>query len=330
MNLRAPIAALCMLSLLSGCDSLREKPPLSEGHIDTAPAEEKDESTAAIPDPVYVAPSLPAPAPTEMETTHTVVVYDVPVTELLFSLARDSELNLDIDSEIDARITLNAVDQPLSPLLDRITQSAGLRYEIRDNVLEVRRDLPFLRTYEVEYLNMSRTSTGAVEVSTEISSTGVGAGEEGGGSASNNNSDTTVNNTSQHAFWDTLYQNIDNIIYNPTEAELGTDDRNRNIVMNRESGVIAVRATSRQHAEVSRFIDSVQRSSQRQVLIEATVAEVKLSEGYQAGIDWQLLDEGADLFIDQAVTDPLFGLAPRHSRLRHRTSTSAMPISRPR
>jgi general secretion pathway protein D len=64
-----------------------------------------------------------------------------------------------------------------------------------------------------------------------------------------------------------------------------------NIIVNRESGIIAVRATSKQHKAVKNFIDQVVGSAQRQVLIEVTIAEVQLSDNYQAGIDWSVVSE---------------------------------------
>ena len=61
------------------------------------------------------------------------------------------------------------------------------------------------------------------------------------------------------------------------------------VIANPESGVIIIRATSRQHEKVQEFLDRVMSSARRQVLIEATVVEVELSEGYQQGIEWSRL-----------------------------------------
>jgi len=64
------------------------------------------------------------------------------------------------------------------------------------------------------------------------------------------------------------------------------------VIAHPESGVMVVRATSRQHERVQEFIDAVMRSARRQVLIEATIAEVQLSRNFQQGIDWTKLDLG--------------------------------------
>jgi len=53
-----------------------------------------------------------------------------------------------------------------------------------------------------------------------------------------------------------------------------------------------VRATSKQHEKVQEFLDQVMAGAKRQVLVEATVAEVQLRNEYQRGIEWQRLRSG--------------------------------------
>lgn len=286
--------------LFAGCSEIRTTAPYSEGHLnrEKAPNVSSDQ-TGAIPEPVRIAPSLPEPQPFLTEPTHTVVVHDVPVRELLFSLARDADLNLDIDANIgDVTVSINAIDQTLPAILERIANAAGLRYEKKNNVLSVRKDLPFLQSYRVDYLNMARSSRSNVTISTEISSTGQGADSEGGAGGGNNNSSTEVSNSAEHNFWASMLNNIAMILGSPMETEGSHPD----ILINRESGIVGVRATSRQHEEIEHFIFEVLSSTQRQVLIEATIAEVKLSDRYQAGIDWAMLNQNGGTGTDVLQT----------------------------
>ena len=64
------------------------------------------------------------------------------------------------------------------------------------------------------------------------------------------------------------------------------------VIINSEAGIVTVRATSRQHEKIQEFLGQVMASVRRQVLIEATVAEVSLSDNYQQGIDWKALPLG--------------------------------------
>ena len=93
--------------------------------------------------------------------TYSVVVNNVRVQELLFALARDARLNVDIHPDITGTVTLNAIDQTLPQLLTRIARQVDMRYEMDGQNLAVMRDTPFLRIYRVDYVNMARDATRA-------------------------------------------------------------------------------------------------------------------------------------------------------------------------
>ncbi|MFN3238446.1 MAG: pilus (MSHA type) biogenesis protein MshL [Pseudomonadales bacterium] len=320
------LTPVCLL-LVSCLNAPREVTP-AEGHLGTTapanPSPDASETASAdeaqtptsIPSLVSVTASVPEPDIEFNESTHTVVVYEVPVAELLFSLARDSELNLDIDPGINSTVSLNAIEQPLTSILNRIAEVADIRYDISGDVLRVRQDLPFIRSYAVDYLNIARSSVGSVAVSTQISSTGQGAGSDSSSENAGNSSDTLVRNIAENAFWETLENNIGRIINRQIDSE-GSDDENPDIIVNSESGTLAVRATEREHADIARFLNQVQSSTQRQVMIEATIAEVNLSDTYQAGIDWNLVSPTgtSSVTVDQTLTDIELPSAPNFFNL---------------
>ena len=56
--------------------------------------------------------------------------------------------------------------------------------------------------------------------------------------------------------------------------------------LNPQAGIVTVFATQRQHKAVERYLRDVRESVNQQVLIEAKVLEVTLSDQYRAGVDW--------------------------------------------
>jgi general secretion pathway protein D len=77
------------------------------------------------------------------------------------------------------------------------------------------------------------------------------------------------------------------------------------VIVNPETGIVTVRATSRQHEKVQEFLDSVVSSSRRQVMIEATIVEVTLSDNYQSGVDWSAIGlNGLGYTIRQSFVPP--------------------------
>src|SRR3989442_471185 len=81
------------------------------------------------------------------------------------------------------------------------------------------------------------------------------------------------------------------------------------VIANRESGVLYVRATSKQHEKVQEFLDQVLAGAKRQVLIEATVAEVQLRNEYQRGITWERV-RTTGLSAGQPVIQPATSATP--------------------
>ncbi len=304
-------SALLGLLAIAGCGATNP-PEVSDGHL-VLDEPAKD----SIPEPVARVPVLPRPEQRPDLETYTVVVHDVPIRELLFSMARDAKLNLDISNDIEGTVTMNAIDQTLPKILDRISKQTSIRYQLVDDTLRVEADTPYLKTYSIGYLNMARLSSGSVEVSSEISSTGMAdvEGGAGGGSSQSgkggNDSSSFVQNSSNNQFWRTLTINISSLIGEAVKAgksdHVDTSDR---IIVNRESGMIAVKATAKQHEQIRGFIDQVLDSVRRQVLIEATIAEVQLSDRYQAGIDWSLVTSDPNTTTTQDLLGGNLGQTP--------------------
>jgi len=296
MSIRG-IVALTALASLVACSALVPPPPVpSAGHLRV----EDNRQTQDIPPVVDKIPLLPRPEPAPDLEKYTVVVNEVPVKELLFALARDAQVNVDIDPGIEGIVTLNAIDQTLPQILDRIARQADVRFEIQGKNIIVSPDSPYLRTYRVDYVNLTRESKGTIDVATQIATTGTydvgdGGGGGGGGGGGSNNSTSSITNTANNRFWLTLTRNIQALV-GETAAGSGAGQGDLpvtgSVMPNPESGIITVRATSKQHTAVQSFLDKVLANAQRQVLVEATVVEVTLNDQYQQGIDWEVLQNG--------------------------------------
>src|SRR6185369_11544858 len=177
-------AALLSLLALAGCGQAPLKPSFS--HISAEPSP----PAGAIPAPVQIVPVLPPPSAAPRPETYSVVVNNVRVQDLLFALARDAKLNVDIQPGVTGVVTLNAIDQTLPQLLSRISRQVDMRYELDGQTLAVMRDTPYLRIYRIDYVNMSRDATSLANLSTNVS--GSAASPGGGGGAGSQNNSTSI------------------------------------------------------------------------------------------------------------------------------------------
>lgn len=345
--------AVALLTLMLAACATPVPPPPGKTHLDTG---DVSAARGAIPPPVARSFSLPQPKPATKAEVYSVVVNNVKVRELLFALARDAKLNVDVHADVSGTVTLNAIDQTLPQLLNRIAKQTDLRWELDGPNLAVMPDTPYLRNYKIDYVNMKRDTKGSVSVTTQIMTSVPGGGSGGGGGgggggssggSGDNNSSTRIENTATNHFWETLVQNIKDILRETDKilpegsSETVTEQVNQqqtsgtgaaiaavvgalkgtgttqaqpniagspnpatfqntgatvvrrstfreaaSVIANAETGVISIRATSRQHEKIQEFVDQVMGSARRQVLIEATIAEVQLTQNYQQGIDW--------------------------------------------
>lgn len=76
--------------------------------------------------------------------------------------------------------------------------------------------------------------------------------------------------------------------------------------INKQAGVVSVYANERLHKKIQEYMDVLKRSTTSQVLIEAKVLEVSLSDEFAAGIDWGVVDQMGDFDIGATFTKPSF------------------------
>jgi len=335
------IGAVALLgALAAACGHVPPKPSPTHIRADEARA------PADIPPPVQLSPMLPKPKPSARPETYSVVVNNVRIHELLFALARDARLNVDIHPDVTGSVTLNAIDQTLPQLLARIARQVDMRYEIHGDSLVVMRDSPFLRTYKVDYLSASRNVKMQSNASTQFGTGGSGA-TGAGGSTSTTGGTAQIDVVAENKLWESLVQNVkdilretDKIIPAGTQlaqsapppapaagvppgaapqtpaapaAATATYHEAASVIGNRESGVLYVRASAKQHEKVLEFLDQVLAGAKRQVLIEATVAEVQLRNEYQRGIDWsrtRRIGEATGFELRQPAIAPTTSVTP--------------------
>lgn len=352
--LTALLLAACTPSTLSGGPS--------SGHLR---AESVAKTQGTIPHPVQQTVPLPKPRPAAKTETYSVVVNNVKVQDLLFALARDAKLNVDIHPGINGYVTLNAIDQTLPQLLNRISRQVDMRFELDGPNLAVMPDSPYLKNYQIDYINITRDVTGTVSTNTQISTSALATSS--GAAGGSNVSRIQIENKSKNRFWESLEKNLKDLLHetdkifpegsmetvteqstsqsttgtgaplpatastrsgqasqtlanSPNPAALQNNDATvvrrmtfreaASVIASPESGVVTVRATSRQHEKVQEFIDRVMRSAKRQVLIEATIIEVDLDDNYQQGIDWSKVGDGFELTRAQSTANVLSPTAP--------------------
>ena len=125
-------------------------------------------------------------------------------------------------------------------------------------------------------VNSSAGSSGGGGISVPTAG-GVGGDTSG---IPNNASGSSVDTRSELDFWKALADTLQVIV---------GKEEGSSIVVNPQGGVIVVHALPEQVREIAQYLDEIQNTAERQVIIEAKILEITLNDNFQSGINWNLL-----------------------------------------
>jgi MSHA biogenesis protein MshL len=247
---------------------------------------------------------------------------DAKLREVLLLLTKDTGTNLIVDPAVDGTISaLDLKDVTLEEALEAILPGLGLEYHLSGNMLRVNRPTLQTRIFYLNYIAANRTGnrqmrltsrsqtggSGGVEMagggagtSSASGSGGSGGSGQSGGSQSENES--SINTANSSRVWMDIRDGLAVILFPgspvaPAGAATGATDRGpegfaqsdvngRRLLINPQAGMIMLHAESDLIDEAARFLEAVEGSVQRQVLIEAKIIEVTLNKDYQLGVNW--------------------------------------------
>ena len=154
---------------------------------------------------------------------YSVMVHNAPVRETLLGLAKSAKVNIDIHPNVDGNITLNAIQETMPSILDRICEQLDIRWSKKNNHILVELDTPYLKNYMVDYINMGRDLEAKVSTNTQIVTQSqitnnvnntINNSSNNSNTVNDNNniSSTLVKNKTNNNFWKSLEKNIKDIL----------------------------------------------------------------------------------------------------------------------
>jgi MSHA biogenesis protein MshL len=301
-------ALLSLIAVLGGCEAFGTRTHViddaTEAVDQSAQANQEQQvpqavSSALIPTINLGAAELPTSTD---EQRFDVAVNDVPAPQFFMSLVDGTNYNMVVHPEVAGSITLNLSDVTIPEVLEAVRDVYGYEFVATKYGFQVLPGRLQARIYQINYLNVERAGRSQTIVSsgsltTGRSDAGTDAGEgnaEPGAPAQRESSvvGTVVRTTQpENLFWQELGQSITAIV--------GAGE-GRSVVVNPHSGVVVVRALPNELREVEQFLRATQLVVQRQVVLEAKIIEVTLSDRFQTGINWAAMLEPGDNTITAA------------------------------
>ncbi|EIV1640148.1 TPA: pilus (MSHA type) biogenesis protein MshL [Vibrio parahaemolyticus] len=242
---------------------------------------------------------------------------EVEARSFFASLVKGTEYSVAIHPAVQGNITVNLSDVTLDEVLSVVQNMYGYDVMKSGKVIQVYPAGMRTVTIPVDYLQFKRSGRSLTSIVTG-SVTSAGTSSSGGSSDSSDSSDsnnsnngndssttstggTRIETITESDFWPMLQQAVANLI---------GSGKGQSVVVTPQAGVITVRAFPDDIREVREFLGVSQERMQRQVILEAKILEVTLSDGYQQGINWSNLSASIGNSGSIIVNRPASALPP--------------------
>jgi len=281
----------------------------------------KTEKSLVKPELTFPLPASPSPEMEELLITQTepekvisfpekgdelisLSLRDAEIKEVLLALAKKSDFNIIVDPDVSGTVTVDLKKVALNEVLESLLIPLNLEFHQKGKFIRIYKPRLETRVFTLNYVAIKRKGTSSLTVSGGVAEAGEendGGGGSGGGSEEE--SETAIETETTSDLWKDIQNGLETIVFGDSkeqDTEAGAawsrgDESGRVVVANPMSGIILIKTHPSMMEKVALFLERIEGSIQREVLIQTKIVEVALSNQYQLGIDWKALGKIGEL-----------------------------------
>jgi len=271
-------------------------------------AQSEDVGRALLP-PLTV--EMPKVDGRPIEPRFDLAVNNAPAGQVFMAIVSGTRYSMVVHPGVKDQISVNLRDVTVFEALDTIREVYGYEYKVQGNRILVEPLGMQTRVYQVNYLMSQRKGKTEVRVTSGAISDSVSGSNAGPSAQPSSTSGTGAPTAALESSRISTSSNIDfwTEIGDALRAIVGKEG-GRNVVMSPQGGVIVVRALPAELRGVSEFLKTMQIVIERQVMLEAKIIEVQLSDSHQTGVNWAAFSQGANSRVAGGVISPGGRLSP--------------------
>lgn len=219
---------------------------------------------------------------------------DAPAVQVFQGIVSGTSYSMLLGPEVSGSLTLTLRNVTVREALDAIRELYGYEYRIQGRRITILPNTLQTRVFHFNYLVARRTgstdmriasgaltgsnASGAAQNSTMANTGGtMPAGSGTTGTGSGNNGATSVVTRIDNDFWRDVKEALQIVV--------GSGD-GRSISVNPGAGVVVVRGFPADIRNVETYLKATQLVIDREVMLEAKILDVELSDGNQSGVNW--------------------------------------------
>ncbi len=303
MRLRLLLLSWTVYIGVSGCAAPDNRTPLADQlFADAAEANAESREVPGFVQDALTRSARQTARATDETDRFDIAVRDMPARSFFMGLMSDADVNVVTHPEVDGIISLELSNVSVRDVLEVVRDVYGYEYQERNNIYTIYPRKMRTEVFPINYIDVRRV--GVSDTSVSIGEITSNASRQGSGGAGNNQSSThlanilsmgegendrrsggqgispgsrvqTLNRTD---FWQTVEQTVKSIV--------GADVDGRSVMVNPQAGLVVVTAMPGELGSVRSFLTQSELIVKRQVVLEAKILEVRLNEGFEAGINW--------------------------------------------
>lgn len=290
-----------LLLTLAGCQSIPGNPDDMKEGLDQALNETKalnsPKALTQVPNSVQEELMLQGMAQAKhgllSEKRLEISATGVDAKNFLTAIVEGSNYSVAIHPDVTGNITLNLTDVTLTEVIEVLKDIYGFDIRVNGNIIQVYPSGIRTETFALNYLFLKRFGTS----STSINSGGVSENDPNSSGSSNGNSHSNNSSSGNSQSSQSGQGNSGINIYTENESDFWTElketltafvgtEAGRSVIVSPQAGLVTVRGLPSEIDAVRKFIADTETHLHRQVIIEAKIMEVTLSDEYQQGVHW--------------------------------------------
>lgn len=252
------------------------------------------------------------------ESKYDISAHQLDAATFFSGIVQGTPYSVAIHPEVSGTISLELKQVALADIFDLVSDLYGYDIQRKQNIYRIYPAGLRTETIPVNYLLMKRDGS----TQTSITSGGVSQGQSNNNNTSNsqnnfsgnssnrnssnnnnnmgtNNNGTNIATSTETDFWKELLSTLKTMV---------PEEQGKNVMVTPQAGLVTVRAMPDEIRAVKNFLNVSEEIVQRQVILEARIIEVSLSDGYQQGINWnQILSHVGSTDVQFSTTSGSIG-----------------------
>lgn len=245
------------------------------------------------------------------------------------NLVAGTQFGVLVSPEIEGQISISLPNVTIEEVMRAVEDAYDYTITRRGNIYQIQAPALETRMFSIDYLDVQRTGSSSVQVSSGGSSSGAvtgggqsgglagagitgGAGGAGGGSAGGLGGATggvggavggggggggQISTVTDTDFWEDITDTLEYMLESGDEEV----DAGKSVIVQPQIGLVMVTAFPKDLQRVAEYIEHAQGILSREVTVQVQFLEVILNKGFQSAIDFDTFGPGGETGTDNTV-----------------------------